>query len=399
MGAGLRVEGKGQLSPSEVISCASSSSLPRGKQAGTELVMVLGVPHPRALLLLSVSLGLTLALGFGLPELLKLLFGFLGFPCASVSHGIVLLYLGCVLCVALPAVPRGSLSVQDKAVLITGCDTGFGLALAKHLHNLGFTVFAGCLLKDKNGDGAQELESILSDRLKVLQMNVCSEEEVTKALELVRTNLQHPGKGLWGLVNNAGISTFGEVEFTSTQTYKDMADVNLWGTIRVTKAFLPLVRREKGRVVCMASMLGRMGSPSRSSYCITKYGVEAFCDCLRQEMYQWGVKVIAVEPGNFIAATNIITKESVEKIGADMWEKASEVVREDYGKANFIQQVARMKSFVGSGSKDMCPVLDAITDALRSKYPYTRYNPTQTYCTHVIMQKLQECLKLRRHVS
>lgn len=52
--------------------------------------------------------------------------------------------------------------------------------------------------------------------------------------------------GLWGLVNNAGISTFGEVEFTSMDTYMEVAEVNLWGTVRTTKAFLPLIRRSKG---------------------------------------------------------------------------------------------------------------------------------------------------------
>ncbi|NWX86811.1 BDH protein, partial [Nothoprocta ornata] len=108
--------------------------------------------------------------------------------------------------------------------------------------------------------------------------------------------------GLWGLVNNAGISTFGEVEFTSLDKYKEVAEINLWGTVRVTKAFLPLIRRAKGRVVNVASMLGRMASPSRSCYCISKFGVEAFSDCLRQEMYRWGVRVILIEPSNFVAA-------------------------------------------------------------------------------------------------
>ncbi len=53
--------------------------------------------------------------------------------------------------------------------------------------------------------------------------------------------------GLWALVNNAGVSTFGEVEFTSMDTYKQVSEVNLWGTIRVTKAVLPLIRRAKGQ--------------------------------------------------------------------------------------------------------------------------------------------------------
>ncbi|PNI24269.1 BDH1 isoform 7, partial [Pan troglodytes] len=126
----------------------------------------------------------------------------------------------------------------------------------------------------------------------------------------------------------AGISTFGEVEFTSLETYKQVAEVNLWGTVRMTKSFLPLIRRAKGewerelppapepaprvhlcsewkylsqqlqcpqlsrgRVVNISSMLGRMANPARSPYCITKFGVEAFSDCLRYEMYPLGVKV------------------------------------------------------------------------------------------------------------
>lgn len=53
--------------------------------------------------------------------------------------------------------------------------------------------------------------------------------------------------GLWAVVNNAGVSTFGEVEFTSIDTYRQVSEVNLWGTIRVTKAVLPLIRRAKGK--------------------------------------------------------------------------------------------------------------------------------------------------------
>ncbi|KAM4693322.1 D-beta-hydroxybutyrate dehydrogenase, mitochondrial-like [Discoglossus pictus] len=341
--------------------------------------MALPTARLRTVQLVLLSLGLTLALGFGLPEALKLLFSLLGLPGANATYGIVLLYFVFVLCMVMPSVPRGTLPVHGKEVLITGCDSGFGFALAKHLHKLGFTVFAGCLLKNENGAGAQELESMESERMRVLQLNVCSEEEVNEAVEFVRKHLRDPERGMWGVVNNAGISTYGEVEFSSIDQYKEMAEVNLWGTIRITKAFLPFIRRATGRVVCMASMFGRISSASRSCYCVSKYGVEAFTDCLRQEMYPWGVKVIAIEPGNFIAATGIFTREGVEKRGQEMWKETSDIVRNDYGKTHFSQQIAKMNSFVSSGMKDMTMVLEVITDALLSKYPYTRYNPTDTY--------------------
>eukprot|EP00076_Gallus_gallus_P024793 XP_015147090.1 D-beta-hydroxybutyrate dehydrogenase, mitochondrial isoform X6 [Gallus gallus] len=186
-------------------------------------------------------------------------------------------------------------------------------------------------------------------------------------------------RGLWGLVNNAGVSTFGEVEFTSLDNYKEVINVNLWGTVRVTKAFLPLIRRAKGRVVNITSMLGRMVSPSRSCYCISKYGVAAFSDCLRQEMYRWGVKVILIEPSNFVAATGILTEDSIDKQAEVLWSGASNTVREDYGREYFTRHVALMKSFVNSGLKDMSLVLNDITNALVSAHPNNRYNPMETY--------------------
>uniref|UniRef100_A0A8D0HGJ5 D-beta-hydroxybutyrate dehydrogenase, mitochondrial-like n=1 Tax=Sphenodon punctatus TaxID=8508 RepID=A0A8D0HGJ5_SPHPU len=274
-----------------------------------------------------------------------------------------------------------SLQVGEKAVLITGCDKGFGHALAKQLHAEGFTVFAGCLItvSGECGAGARELQSLGPERMHVLQLDVCSDEQVAGAADFVKRTLQEPERGLWGLVNNAGVSTFGEVEFTSVDKYKEVAEVNLWGTVRVTKAFLPLIRRAKGRVVNVASVLGRVSSPSRSCYCVSKFGVEAFSDCLRQEMYRWGVRIIVIEPSNFVAATGILTQESIEAHAEELWRAAGETVQADYGKAHFEQQVTQMKVFVNSGLRDMSLVLNAITDALTSTSPYTRYNPMETY--------------------
>ncbi|OXB63987.1 hypothetical protein ASZ78_014751, partial [Callipepla squamata] len=232
--------------------------------------------------------------------------------------------------------------------------------------------------QDKDGDGARKLKDMKSDRMKVLQMNVCSDQEVAQAVDYVKMALKDSEEGLWGLVNNAGVSTFGEVEFTSLDSYKEVTEINLWGTVRVTKAFLPLIRRAKGRVVNITSMLGRMVSPSRSSYCISKYGVAAFSDCLRQEMYRWGVKVILIEPSNFVAATGILTEDSIDKQAEVLWSGASSTVQEDYGREYFTRHVALMKSFVNSGLKDMSLVLNDITTALISAHPNNRYNPMET---------------------
>ncbi|KAG9468890.1 hypothetical protein GDO78_021740, partial [Eleutherodactylus coqui] len=267
----------------------------------------------------------------------------------------------------------------NKAVLITGCDSGFGFSLAKNLHSKGFTVFAGCLLKDKGHAGVKELDQIKSDRMITVQLNVVKQEEVEKAVEIIKENLKDPEKGLWGLVNNAGISTFGEVEFTSMETYKEVADVNLWGTVRTTKACLPLIRRAKGRVVNISSMLGRMANPARSPYCITKFGVEAFSDCLRYEMHPLGVKVSVVEPGNFIVATDLYSPEKIKAIAEKMWNDLPEIVKNDYGRKYFDEKIARMNTYCNSGSADTAPVINDVTHALTAATPYTRYNPMDYY--------------------
>ncbi|GCC28015.1 hypothetical protein chiPu_0006441 [Chiloscyllium punctatum] len=270
-------------------------------------------------------------------------------------------------------------STEGKSIIITGCDTGFGYSLAEHLHAQGFKIFAGCLLKDKGGEGSKKLEEMKSDRMVVIQLDVCKDEEVAKAVEFVKDNLTDSEKGLWGLINNAGISTFGEVEFTTLDTYKQVAEVNLWGTIRVTKGFLPYIRRAKGRVVNIASMLGRIANPARSPYCVTKFGVEAFSDCLRYEMHRWGVKVSIVEPGNFIAATSIYSPERVKMITEKMWKDLPDIVRKDYGKEYFDEQVAKMQSYLVGGSTDTSEVINDVTHALTSASPYTRYNPMDYY--------------------
>ncbi|KYO45311.1 D-beta-hydroxybutyrate dehydrogenase, mitochondrial [Alligator mississippiensis] len=269
--------------------------------------------------------------------------------------------------------------IGKRSVLITGCDSGFGFSLAKHLHSRGFIVFAGCLQKDKGEGGYKDLDAMNSSRMRTLQLNVCDGKEVERAVEYVNTSLGDSDRGLWGLVNNAGVSTFGEVEFTSMDTYMEVAEVNLWGTVRTTKAFLPLIRRAKGRVVNISSMMGRMGSPARSPYCITKFGVEAFSDCLRYEMHSQGVKVCIVEPGNFIAATSLYSPERIKAIADKMWEELPEVVRNDYGREYFDEQVNKMETYCNSGSVDTSPVIESIFHALSSPTPYTRYHPMDYY--------------------
>ncbi|KAJ9580149.1 hypothetical protein L9F63_004222, partial [Diploptera punctata] len=220
------------------------------------------------------------------------------------------------------------ISLKNKGVLITGCDSGFGYDLALRLERMGAVVFAGCLNTEQGG--GKDLKKMNLKNLHAIQFNVISESDLSIAVEYVNKHL--PTGGLWGIVNNAGLSTFGFVEWVPISTCKKLMDVNVWGMIRVIQAFLPLVRESKGRVVNMSSGLSRFSFANRSTYGITKFAVQPLCDCLRYEMRRWGVNVSVIEPGNFVNATGIFTTDVIRKQAADLWEQMSDRVKKDYTK-------------------------------------------------------------------
>ncbi|XP_042859212.1 D-beta-hydroxybutyrate dehydrogenase, mitochondrial-like [Penaeus japonicus] len=265
-----------------------------------------------------------------------------------------------------------------KAVLITGCDSGFGYATALFLDRMGFRVFACCLLAHSGGEGAQRLRREGSRRLHVLQLDVTKQEQIDSALQNVK-NLLPPGEVLWGLVNNAGINPYGAVEWVSMDDYRKTCEVNLFGTIAVTKTFLPLIRRAKGRVVNVGSVRGRMTSPLGAVYEVTKYGVEAFSDCLRHEMRRFGVDVSIIEPGNFAMGTSIYKEEYILRFSKKMWDEMSDEVKADYGKETFDEVLKRQLQVSKTGHGDVSEVSEAIAEALTQRFPQSRYQPMQLF--------------------
>ena len=113
------------------------------------------------------------------------------------------------------------------------------------------------------------------------------------------------------------------------ESLKRVVEVNLWGTVSVTKAFLPLLKQTKGRIVNMASSLGIVSVGGAVSYCISKYGVQAFSDGLRREVNPFGVTVHIIEPGFFKTNINDRSKavEELEKV----WHNLDKETKESYG--------------------------------------------------------------------
>lgn len=266
----------------------------------------------------------------------------------------------------------GRVDPADKVVVITGCDSGFGNALARRLSSLGMTVVAGCL--DKSSDGAQLLKSEAKGQLHVVPLDVRDEDSVQSCVTYVED--MFPGKGLWALVNNAGVLKRGDVELTSMDMYKEVSEVNLFGAIRVTKAFLPLLRPHKGRVVNVIGAEGRVSLPTMSALCVSSHGLEAFSDALRMEQRQFGVKVVVVEPGNYFGATGFQNRAALPVIQEElhlMWEEAEEGVQQLYGDRYVDRQHKAIAEHSKTAPNSLAPVVDMLEAVVLQARVRSRY--------------------------
>jgi len=278
-----------------------------------------------------------------------------------------------------------------RVLLVTGCDTGIGHEVARHLDAIGFTVFAGCL--DTASEGAQRLRVEASTRLRLVNMDVRSEEHVRVALTFIQDNLPAGEEGLYAVVNNAGVAVCGEFDWQTWEQVERQVQVNLLGCLRVTKLCLPLLKKCGGgaRVVNVSSVAGLYGYPGLSVYCATKHALEGFSQVLRLELAKFGLSVITVQPGDFSKATHLLDSHHVNM--NQMWGEMSEESREEY-KQFFLayhDRVAR-SGFTGQRVKPLSvlpsSLLTGFEDALLVKVPDRSYLLLPTWQQRVKMAVL-----------
>ncbi|XP_037739899.1 retinol dehydrogenase 5 [Chelonia mydas] len=258
-------------------------------------------------------------------------------------------------------------SVQDKHVFITGCDSGFGHLLARRLDRKGFRVLAGCLTQK----GADNLQRASSAGLRATRLDITSTESIQRAVEWVQAEVGE--KGLFGLVNNAGVANpIGPTEWMRVQDFQQVLAVNTFGLIEVTLAFLPLLKRARGRVVNMSSVLGRL-SANGGGYCVSKYTVEAFSDSLRRDMYHFGVRVSIIEPGFF--KTAVTSLDTIEASLQQLWSQLAPETRQSYGE-DFFPQYLKVQRLIMDFicDPDLSKVTSCMEHALQAKHPRTRYS-------------------------
>jgi NAD(P)-dependent dehydrogenase (short-subunit alcohol dehydrogenase family) len=249
---------------------------------------------------------------------------------------------------------------SGQIVVITGASTGIGRACALRLEAMGMRVFAGVR---KTADG----EALADGRPRITPVIIDVTDQATIDAARAIVDAAAGSGGIAGLVNNAGIGVGGPLEFVPIDEMRRQFEVNVFGQLAVTQAFLPLLRKAKGRIVNIGSIGGRLASPFIAPYSASKFAMEALTDALRIELRPWGIDVMIVEPGS---------------IATSIWDKAKATTAElerdmsDEARALYGGSVDAVKAFIEGAEKRAIPadaVAKSVAHALTSKRPKTRY--------------------------
>jgi NAD(P)-dependent dehydrogenase (short-subunit alcohol dehydrogenase family) len=235
-----------------------------------------------------------------------------------------------------------------RTALVTGASSGIGQACAVQLVSSGWRVLAGVRRAGEAPDGTEEV-----------LLDVTAADQIRAAAELVDQ--------LDGLVNNAGIAISAPVEFVPPEELRHQLEVNLVGQVAVTQAFLPALRRAKGRIVFMGSIAGRSALPFLSPYAASKHALEAVADSLRLELRPFGIHVSIVEPGSIKTP-----------IWARSAQRADELVAASDGKLGDLygERIAAFRKIAlerGAAGAPAEKVAKVVLAALTDERPHTRY--------------------------
>jgi NAD(P)-dependent dehydrogenase (short-subunit alcohol dehydrogenase family) len=235
-----------------------------------------------------------------------------------------------------------------RTALVTGASSGIGEACAARLARSGWRVLAGVRRPGEAPEGTEEVGLDVTDAGQI--------EAATEGVE-----------ELHALVNNAGIAIAMPLEFVPLDELRHQLEVNLVGQVAVTQAFLPALRRARGRIVFVGSIAGKSALPFLGPYAASKHALEAVADSLRLELRPWGIGVSIVEPGSI--------KTPIWSRGA---EKADELLAaDDRGAAELygdrVAAFRRVAAKRGAGGAPAEKVAEVVESALTAERPRARY--------------------------
>ncbi|KAA6212064.1 SDR family oxidoreductase [Streptomyces albofaciens JCM 4342] len=251
-----------------------------------------------------------------------------------------------------------------RAVVITGASTGIGKECALRLEERGFRVFATVR---KRQDGEKLRAEATSARLHPVLMDVTDEKSIQTAAAEVARSVDE--QGVWALVNNAGTCVAAPMECVPPEGLRQQLDTNVVGPLAVTQAFLPQLRRTRGRIVNVSSGLGSVVIPYLGAYATGQFAKEAMSDALRRELRPFGISVSIVRPGAI--ATPIWDK--VRETGEGLLNQAPDAIADLY-RAPFEQFMRMNERRAQSSATQPQDVARTVFRALTAPRPRTRYS-------------------------
>ncbi len=262
----------------------------------------------------------------------------------------------------------------QKAVLVTGSSSGIGLKITETLSANGFYVYAGAR---KEAD-LKRLDAM--DNVSSVRLDVTIQEDIDAAVEFVKSQ----GRGLYGVVNNAGVSAFSRLTTGPESDLDFVFDVNVYGPYRINKAFMPLLVESGGRTTTIGSTAGFTGT--LGIYSMSKFAVEAYTDSLAREIEGNGVHVSIVEPGGFRSRIGV-SRAARALAAAERGEielTAQERSRYENAEAEY------------AARKDPDPVADAILELMTVDNPKRRYlvTPNERSAQNAIRAAMRRIVQL-----
>jgi NAD(P)-dependent dehydrogenase (short-subunit alcohol dehydrogenase family) len=244
------------------------------------------------------------------------------------------------------------------SVFITGASTGIGRDATLRMAGRGWMTFAGV----RSEADASDLESTSSGTIRAIRCDVTDIDEIESARDEI---CSHTGGSLTGLVNNAGIAIPGPIELVSIEDLRKQFEVNVIGAAAVTKAFIPALRSEGGRIVNISSVSGFFSPPLLGPYSMSKHALESMSDTLRRELASSNIKVSIIEAARI--QTPIWEKTLNERSG--MLDSMTDEDRRLYGKG----LDGMVKAGKKPGGDPVSKVSDAVEHALVDRKPKVRY--------------------------
>jgi NAD(P)-dependent dehydrogenase (short-subunit alcohol dehydrogenase family) len=242
----------------------------------------------------------------------------------------------------------------QKAVLVTGASTGLGRTMTEAMAAQGYFVYAGAR-KDKD---LEELNAI--ENVQAVRLDVNKQDQIDAAVKTIT----QAGRGLYGLVNNAGVVVLSPLIEIDAQDFHFQMNVNIYGPYRITRAFAPLIIESRGRISIIGSIAGTLSSATWGPYSMTKHAMEAYADALADEMKQFDVKVSLIEPGTY--------KSKIAQSALDRMEERKQSTDGSQFQAAMDESVNWLSAFE-KDSGDPMEVAVVVMKALFDDNPKPRY--------------------------